>query len=41
MFSALAENHGSMNDKIDMFIAMAPIVNMFCADEGKNKPLTR
>lgn len=41
MFSALAENHGEMNYKIDQFIAMAPIVNMYCAEEGKNKPLTR
>ena len=26
MFSALAEGHGNMQDKINMFIAMAPIV---------------
>jgi len=29
MFSALAENHGELNNKLDLFIAMAPIVKMF------------
>jgi len=34
MFSALSENHGSMNDKIDTFVAMAPIVNLFHQQGG-------
>lgn len=28
MFSALANNHGQMNDKINFFIALAPIANL-------------
>ena len=34
MFSALAENHGSINDKIDLFIAMAPIVDLYNTQSG-------
>jgi hypothetical protein len=29
MFSALAENHGSLNDKLNLFIAIAPITNLY------------
>lgn len=31
MFSALAENHGDINNKIDTYIALAPVVNMYHA----------
>jgi len=28
MFSALSFNHGNLNDKLDVFVACAPIINL-------------
>ena len=34
MFSALSENHGDLNKKLNAFIALAPIVNLNNATMG-------
>jgi hypothetical protein len=28
MFSALAKNHGDLRNKIDLFVALAPVTNL-------------
>ena len=32
MFSALAENHGNLQDKINLFVALCPITNLGRSD---------
>ena len=34
MFSALAENSGDLRDKIDLFIAMSPVVTLSNTQNG-------
>jgi len=34
MFSALAEGHGNLKDKVNMFVALAPVVYMGNSQDG-------
>lgn len=33
MFSALAYNHGKLNEKINLFVALAPVTNLGKTEE--------
>jgi hypothetical protein len=34
MFSALSEGHGNLKDKINIFVALCPITNLYHASAG-------